>query len=189
MLFYLFIKPLILHFWLKNIQASTWWCGHPSWSPPPASWHGADQSLEVGDVIHPLTPQLSDLPLELRQAGGGGVTQLLLHPAPSILNGIEIRAVAWPVNELDGRPLPEPGCQKKSARKSSAAYIGRQTKSFRLKTVKFRTKHPKTHSCPEKKTARRWDKQGGCNYNITTGQFLNRRLYNCRGFHLTLRMI
>jgi hypothetical protein len=38
---------------------------------------------------------------------------------------------------------------------SSAAYIGRQTKSFRLKTVKFRTKHTKTHSCPEKKTARR----------------------------------
>ena len=67
--------------------------------------HGLHQGPQVRAVAYPLGPQLLDVVLQLRNGGGLAVLQLGLHPSPSVFNGVEVRAVAWPVNQLDGRPL------------------------------------------------------------------------------------
>ena len=49
-------------------------------------------------------------------------------------------------------------------------YITSQTKSFRLRMMKFGQQHPETQADTEKKTTGRCDTQWWCNYNIYTGQ-------------------
>ena len=79
--------------------------GNDSLQSPQQGFHQVLQVL----VIHLNAPKLGDLPLQLLQAGGLGVQQLSIHQCLHIFNGVQIRAVAWPVNEGDVRPLLEQG--------------------------------------------------------------------------------
>ena len=69
-----------------------------------------DQGLQVGDVVYPLGPQLGNLPQELWQACGDGVTQPLLHPAPNphILAVVKTQAVPCQFDKLAVEPFLEP---------------------------------------------------------------------------------
>ena len=60
-----------------------------------------DQFSRVRSVVYSEDPQHSDLILQLLQVGGIGLPQLPLHPGPHILDRVEVRAVAWPFDELD----------------------------------------------------------------------------------------
>ncbi len=71
--------------------------------------HGLHQVPQVLAVVQLQHPQLSDFPLQLLQVLSLGAPQLHLHPGPDILNGVQVRAVARPVHELDVGPLLEPG--------------------------------------------------------------------------------
>ncbi len=62
--------------------------------------HGLLRALQVLDVIHLEGPQLQNFPLPLIQVLGTGIPQLLLHPCPHILDWVQVRAIAWPFNEL-----------------------------------------------------------------------------------------
>ena len=70
--------------------------------------HAVDQILQVLQVVHLEDPQLPDLLLQFLQVGGVGLLQLQLHPRPHIFNGVEIRTVPRPFDELDVWPLLEP---------------------------------------------------------------------------------
>ncbi len=62
-------------------------------------------------------------------------------------------------------------------RPHTVLFICSQTKSFRLKTVKFRVEQPETHRDTEKKTAGLWDKQGQSYLYVKTAHFHVRVLY------------
>ena len=61
----------------------------------------------------PESPQTADLSLQRIQVGAVAVSELALHPIPQVLNWIEIRGIARPVNDfplfLSQPPLDRPG--------------------------------------------------------------------------------
>ncbi len=52
--------------------------------------HGLHEVLGILEVVHLQCPQLLDLLLELWQTGGFEVLELVLHPVPDILDGVEV---------------------------------------------------------------------------------------------------
>ena len=53
--------------------------------------HGLYQGPQVGAVLHPLDPQHANFMLQLRNGGDLDALELILHPVPAVLDGIEIR--------------------------------------------------------------------------------------------------
>ena len=93
--------------------------------------HGLNQVSEVLGVRHPGNPQLLDLFLQHLNVGTADILQLHLHPGPHILDGIQVRAVAWPVYLQDVGPLPE----RLPAHPHLACYYRKTAKSIFLYTL------------------------------------------------------
>ena len=86
-----------------------------------ATGHGLDQISQVLDVVHLLSPQLQDLLPELLQVGAPGrLLQLVLHPHPHVLNGIEIWRERWLPSSCSPCPSSSSHCSssKKIAKNS-----------------------------------------------------------------------
>ena len=56
---------------------------------------GLHQGLQVSAAVHPLGPKLGDFQLEQRNGGGFAVLQLVLHPAPAVLDVVEVCCPPW----------------------------------------------------------------------------------------------
>ena len=67
--------------------------------------HGLDQAPHVVTVRHPQDPEPGDGGLQLCHGVDLCVLKLSLHPCPAVLDGVEVWAVAWPVDQGDGRTL------------------------------------------------------------------------------------
>jgi hypothetical protein len=63
--------------------------------------HGLHQVLEISGVLHLDNPQLQDLFLQLLNVAGGGALQLHLLPGTHIFNGVGVRTVSRPFDELN----------------------------------------------------------------------------------------